>query len=78
MSARIVLERPHAHFTNLDNLAGKVILQLHSDTAISAINVKLEGESRTRLTGPRSERSEKKKTELEVHKVRWRRGESSD
>lgn len=70
MAARIHLDRPHAHFTNLDVLTGRVILQLHTDTSISSINVKLEGESRTRLTGLRHDGSDKKKTELEVHKVR--------
>ncbi|KAL1961852.1 hypothetical protein VTN77DRAFT_976 [Rasamsonia byssochlamydoides] len=75
MAARIHLDRPHGHFTNLDYLTGKVILQLHSDTSISEIYVKLEGESRTRLSGPRygsNDRSEKKKTELEVHKILYK------
>jgi hypothetical protein len=72
MAARIDLDRPHAHFTNLDFLTGKVIVQLNSATSISSINVKLEGESRTRLAGPRfpgSDRQDRKKTELEIHKV---------
>ncbi|KAL2222309.1 hypothetical protein M432DRAFT_218375 [Thermoascus aurantiacus ATCC 26904] len=73
MTARIHLDRPHAHFTNLDFITGKVIVQLHSDTAISGIQVKLEGESRTRLAGPRySDRPDKKKTELEVHKLLYK------
>lgn len=73
MTARIHLDRPHAYFTNLDFITGKVIVQLATDTSISAIQVKLEGESRTRLAGPRFQgdvRPDKKKTELEVHKVR--------
>ena len=71
MSARIHLDRPHAHFTNLDYITGKVFVQLNSDISISAITVKLEGESRTRLAGPKNaqDRSDRKKTELEIHKV---------
>jgi Arrestin (or S-antigen), N-terminal domain len=69
MAATVKLDKPHSHFTNLDNITGRVILKLHSDTAISNINVKLEGESRTRLANPRNDR-EKKKNEIEVHKVR--------
>ena len=73
MSAIIHLDRPHTYFTNLDVLTGRVVVQLNSDISISAITVKLEGESRTRLAGPKNaqERSERKKTELEVHKVRF-------
>lgn len=73
MSVIIHLDRPHKHFTNLDYLTGKVVLQLHSEAAIGGIQVKLEGESRTRLAGPKNphnEQSDKKRTEIEVHKVR--------
>ncbi|KAJ9209336.1 hypothetical protein DTO166G4_9069 [Paecilomyces variotii] len=75
MTARIHLDRPHAYFTNLDIITGKVIVQLVTDTSISAIQVKLEGESRTRLAGPRYQgdvRPDKKKTELEVHKLLYK------
>lgn len=68
MAATVKLDKPHSHFTNLDHITGRVVLQLHSDTAISAIHVKLEGESRTRLSTPRNDR-DKKKAEIEVHKV---------
>ncbi|EEA18767.1 hypothetical protein TMatcc_010690 [Talaromyces marneffei ATCC 18224] len=68
MAATIKLDKPHSHFTNLDHITGRVVLQLHSDTAISAIHVKLEGESRTRLLTPRNDR-DKKKAEIEVHKI---------
>lgn len=68
MAASIELETPHSHFTNLDRIAGRVVLHLHSDTAITAIHVKLEGESRTRLSASRNDR-DKKKAEIEVHKV---------
>ena len=73
MSAVIHLDTAHAHFTNLDHIAGRVVVNLPSETAIAGIQVKLEGESRTRLSGPRypnQEHSDKKRTELEVHKVR--------
>lgn len=73
MSVAIHLEhRPHSHLTNLDFLSGKVVVTLQSEAAIAGIQVKLEAESRTRLAGPRyphNEHSEKKRTELEVHKV---------
>jgi hypothetical protein len=72
MSATLHLDSPHTHFTNLDYLTGKVVLTLNSEASISGIQVKLEGESRTRLSGPRHphhEQSDKKRTELEVHKV---------
>jgi hypothetical protein len=77
MSVRIQFDRPQVHFTNLDFLTGKVIVHLVADATVSAITVKLEGESRTRLSGPRiaysNERSEKRRTELEWHKVsEWR------
>lgn len=74
MSAVIHLDRPHAHFTNLDFITGRVVVNLPSETAIGGIQVKLEGESRTRLSGPRypnQENSDKRRTELEVHKVRY-------
>lgn len=79
MSAIIHLDNRHAHYTNLDFLSGKVVLNLPTEAAIGGIQVKLEGESRTRLSGPRNPHnvnSEKKRTELEVHKVRhnWRGG----
>ncbi|KGO77159.1 Arrestin-like, N-terminal [Penicillium italicum] len=73
MSANIVLDSRHTHYTNLDFLKGKVVLQLPTEAAIGAIQVKLECESRTRLSGPRNPQnvhSDKKRTELEVHKVR--------
>ncbi|KAI9368283.1 hypothetical protein BJX61DRAFT_231280 [Aspergillus egyptiacus] len=71
----IYLDRPHTHFTNLDFITGKVILTLHSETSVAGIQVKLEAESRTRLSGPRyphHEHSDKKRTELEVHKLLYK------
>jgi hypothetical protein len=74
MSVRIQFDQPSSRcYTNLDLVTGRVTLILTNDATISAINVKLEAESRTRLAGPkdpRNERSEKKRLELEVHKVR--------
>ncbi|KAL2841471.1 hypothetical protein BJX68DRAFT_245452 [Aspergillus pseudodeflectus] len=75
MSVTIHLDRPHAHFTNLDFISGKVILNLPSETSVAGIQVKLEAESRTRLSGPRyphNEHSDKKRTELEVHKLLYK------
>ncbi|QKX55031.1 uncharacterized protein TRUGW13939_02122 [Talaromyces rugulosus] len=70
-TAVIQLDKPHSHFTNLDHITGKIVLKLGSETSISAIHVKLEGESRTRLSRPRDER-DKRRNELEVHKILYR------
>ncbi|KAG0153015.1 hypothetical protein PDIDSM_1974 [Penicillium digitatum] len=75
MSANIILDSRHTHYTNLDFLKGKVVLQLPTETAIGAIQVKLECESRTRLSGPKNPQnahSDKKRTELEVHKILYK------
>ncbi|KAL4945936.1 hypothetical protein BDV06DRAFT_183659 [Aspergillus oleicola] len=74
-SVAIHFDRPHTHLTNLDFLAGKVVLTLQSEASVAGIQVKLEAESRTRLAGPRyphNEHSEKKRTELEVHKLLYK------
>jgi hypothetical protein len=52
MSVRIVLSNPHTFYTNLDPISGRIILSLPTDETISAITVKLEGESRTILMRP--------------------------
>ncbi|KAF8854179.1 hypothetical protein BDZ45DRAFT_657062 [Acephala macrosclerotiorum] len=52
MSVRIALDNPHAFYTNLDFISGRIILSLTSDENVSAIVVKLEGESRTVLMRP--------------------------
>lgn len=52
MSVRIQLDNPHSFYTNLDFISGRVILSLTSDESVSAILVKLEGESRTVLMRP--------------------------
>lgn len=73
MAVRILLDRPHTCFTNLDFITGKVLLQLNINETISNIIVKLEGESKTRLATPDyyvdNRRSRGGQTELEVHKV---------
>lgn len=66
------MDRTHPIFTNLDFISGRVILNLSSDEAVSSIVVKLEGESKTRLAGPKTVHQDvqnSKKIELEVHKV---------
>lgn len=74
MSVRIQLDTPHAYFTNLDHITGRVIFSTVYEETISAIVVKLEGESKTRLAGNVTQgvdyaMSERPRTELEVHKV---------
>ena len=81
MSVRIQLDKQHTTYTNLDFISGTVILGINNPETISAITVKLEGESRSRLSGqlrregafnPRGnyyDPYEKDQTQLEVHKV---------
>lgn len=73
MSVRVHLDQRNAPFyTNLDFVTGRVILNLAVDTTIAGVKVKLEGETKTRLLGPRypnDMRSDRNKTRLEVHKV---------
>lgn len=72
MSVRLQFDQPLSRcYTNLDFISGRVILYLPSDSAISAITVKLESESKTRLSGVRPG-SDKNVVKLEVHKVRQR------
>lgn len=79
MSVLIQLDRPHAHFTNIDFITGKVILRLNDNESISSVLVKLEGESKTRLGSDfangygQYDRFERGRPELEVHKVRTQR-----
>lgn len=70
MAVHIQLDRPHAYFTNLDIITGRAILTIFGEETISAVNVKLECESRTRLAAPsHGGRRDRAQTELEVHKV---------
>jgi hypothetical protein len=52
MSVRIQLDNPPHFYTNLDVVSGRIILNLTSDESVSAITVKLEGESKTVLARP--------------------------
>lgn len=52
MSVRVQLDSPHTFYTNLDFISGKIVLSLVNDENVSAITVKLEGESRTLLMRP--------------------------
>ncbi|KAJ5273872.1 hypothetical protein N7478_008997 [Penicillium angulare] len=75
MSATVLLDSQHSHYTNLDTLSGRVVLSLPTEAAIAGIQVKLEGVSQTRLSGPRHPQnvnSEKKRTELEIHKILYK------
>jgi len=71
MSVHIQLDQQQILFTNLDVLSGRVVLNLNREETIGAINVKLEGESRTRLAHPYNaqQRRRGRESELEVHKV---------
>ncbi|KAL8769128.1 MAG: hypothetical protein Q9209_004762 [Squamulea sp. 1 TL-2023] len=81
MSIRIQLNNAQSLYTNLDFIGGKAILSLTRDEDISAINVKLEGESKSRLEGEppipygyggmRRRGGEATVVETEVHKVRF-------
>lgn len=77
MSVRVQLDLPQGEiYTNLDFVTGRVLLTLPTDTTISAITAKLEGESKTRLEGtrpvPGAYDREKSKTLLEVHKLLYK------
>ena len=78
MSIRIQLQDARSVYTNLDFIRGKAILSLTRDEEITAVNVKLEGESRSRLEGEPEipygfsgmrRRREETIIETEVHKV---------
>lgn len=83
MSVRIQLDDPHAFYTNLDYLSGRVILSLSSDENVSAIVVKLEGESRTLLMRPlgpqaqqypgyQSRQQQRQGVAQEIHKILYK------
>ena len=81
MSVHIVLDNPHTFYTNLDWISGRVILSLTSDENVSAITVKLEGESRTLLArplnpqvayGPYARRDVRQTIAMENHKILYR------
>ncbi|KAI9709783.1 MAG: hypothetical protein M1820_003186 [Bogoriella megaspora] len=73
MHVQIVLDNPRGVFTNLDVIAGKVILQLRYPVNVNSIIVKLEGESRTRLLAPPlNDRRDRPRPELEIHKILYK------
>jgi hypothetical protein len=60
------------HYTNLDVISGRVELRVSTNSTISHITVKLEGEARTRLMSPQlppPNDRQKPRPILEVHKV---------
>ncbi|KAL8649983.1 MAG: hypothetical protein Q9210_004084 [Variospora velana] len=79
MAVRIVLNDQRSWYTNLDVISGKVILSLPRRDTITAITVKLEGESRTRLVGDvpiaisaMGRRTHDEMVETEFHKVLYK------
>ncbi|KAI9055809.1 hypothetical protein LZ554_000749 [Drepanopeziza brunnea f. sp. 'monogermtubi'] len=76
MSVRIQLDDPHTFYTNLDFISGRVILSLPSEESVSAIVVKLEGESRTALMRPpnmpNSQRNRREGIVEENHKILYK------
>ena len=69
MAVYLHLDKRDTVFTNLDWVTGRVVLSLSREESISAIVVKLECESKTRLAAPRGDNRGRYDTELEVHKV---------
>ena len=69
MAVRIYLDNPNPVYTNLDVISGKVVLSINREEAFTAIVVKLECESKTKLASPRSDGRRDYDIELEVHKV---------
>lgn len=80
MSVRVHLDNPHQFYTNLDFISGKIILNLTSDETISAVVVKLEGETKTILikpppnytTGQPPTRDERNRIAMEQHKILYK------
>jgi hypothetical protein len=71
MAVRIRLDNPNPVYTNLDVISGKALLSINKEEAFTAIVVKLECESKTRLAAPRIDASRRQNSdvELEIHKV---------
>ncbi|KAK7550952.1 arrestin [Phyllosticta citricarpa] len=74
MLVSILLDQPPPHYTNLDTISGRVLLRATSNTTVSSIIVKLEGESRTRLIPPpRPDYPNKQQRPvLEIHKILYK------
>jgi len=72
MPVQIVLDHPNTIWTNFDQINGKVVLKLDSQSSISSIVVKLEGESRTKLLAPAPTDFERRpRPQEEFHKVSY-------
>jgi hypothetical protein len=70
MAAAIVLDQAvNVSYTNLDQISGKVVVRCGKPMDVDAIDVKVEGESRTRLLSPPGPNGERPKPQLEYHKV---------
>lgn len=70
MNVNLFLDKPRNHFTNLDEVTGRVVLKTISAQSVSNVTVKLEAESRTRLISQgRPGHNDKPRPVLEVHKV---------
>ncbi|KAI4271205.1 MAG: hypothetical protein L6R35_006558, partial [Caloplaca aegaea] len=79
MAVRIVLNDQRSWYTNLDVISGKIILSLPRRETITAITVKLEGESITHLVGDvpiaisaMGRRTHDEMVETEFHKVLYK------
>ncbi|KAG9240262.1 hypothetical protein BJ878DRAFT_304383 [Calycina marina] len=80
MSVHILLDNPHNFYTNLDFIVGRIILSLTADENVSAVVVKLEGESRTLLAqtsnpqglGPYARRDSRQTIAMENHKILYK------
>ena len=72
LAASIVLDQAlNVSYTNLDQVSGKVIVRCGKSLEVSAIDVKVEGESRTRLLAPEGPGGERGKPQVEYHRVSW-------
>ena len=69
MAVYIRLDKTSSFYTNYNTIYGKAILSIQREEAFSAIVVKLECESRTKLATPNQGRRRDYDVELETHKV---------
>lgn len=73
MQASVILDQPgNVSFTNLDTISGRVVVRSVKSADVSAIVVKLEGESRTRLMSRPDQPGERPKPLVEYHKILYR------
>lgn len=70
MDASVSLDQAgNVSFTNLDEITGRILVRNARPADVTAVVVKLEGESRTRLLSPPGVNGERPKPQLEYHKV---------